>query len=193
MADAAPTFTGRCLRNGPRGPDASESFILETSRLQLRELAASDVSWVEEMFAHPDVARYYERRFDRRDAEVFVERQIERYRRDGHGLWLALERETGRPVGTLGLAMQDVEGDREPEIGYLLHRGSWGRGYATETAAGIRDAAFDRWSYPRVISLIRPINQPSRRVAERIGMRIERTVRHAGMEHLLYSITQQRE
>lgn len=175
------------------GGQPSDSFVLATFRLHFRELTAADVTWVEEMFAHPEVTRYYDRRFDRRDAEVFVERQTERYARDGHGLWLALERETGRPVGTLGLAIQDIEGAREPEIGYLLHRASWGRGYATEAAAGIRDAAFSRWSYPRVISLIRPINLPSRRVAERIGMTIERSVRHAGMEHLLYSIGRQSE
>lgn len=185
MSEAQPGF--HLATPGEQPPD---SFVLETSRLQFRELTATDVTWVEEMFAHPEVTRYYERRFDRRDAELFVERQIERYARDGHGLWLALERESGRTVGTLGLVIQDVEGAREPEIGYLLHRASWGRGYATEAAAGIRDAAFSRWSYPRVISLIRPINLPSRRVAERIGMTIERTVRHVGMEHLLYSIAQ---
>ncbi|HLG16634.1 MAG TPA: GNAT family N-acetyltransferase [Blastocatellia bacterium] len=121
--------------------------ILETSRLLLRDLVPDDLDFVATMLAHPEVNRYYERQFDRYDAEVWLNRQIERYRRDGHGLWLALDRETGTPMGQVGLAIQEVESVSHPEIGWLLHRPFWGRGYATEAAAATRDAAFNRWLY----------------------------------------------
>jgi RimJ/RimL family protein N-acetyltransferase len=83
-------------------------------------------------------------------------------------------------VGQVGLAMQEVEGQRLPEMGWLLHRSFWGKGYATEAGAATRDAAFRHWRYPKVISLIRPINEPSRRVAERLGMRPDRHVQFLG-------------
>jgi [ribosomal protein S5]-alanine N-acetyltransferase len=162
------------------------SAVLETPRLQLREMVPDDLDFIATMLANAEVTRYYERTFTRADAEAWLERQRGRYTADGHGLWLVRERETGRPVGQVGLAMQEVEGTRRPEIGWLLHRPYWGRGYATEAGIATRDAAFTRWGYPQVISLIRPVNEPSRRVAERLGMQPGGRVCFHGFEHILY-------
>ncbi len=137
--------------------------VLETTRLLLREMIPADLDFVATMLGDPDVARYYERRFTRRDAEAWLDRQLERYRRDGHGLWLVTDRQDGTPVGQVGLAIQEVEGEQHAEVGWLLHRPFWGRGYATEAGAATRDAAFSRWGYPGVISLIRPENIPSQK------------------------------
>ena len=167
--------------------------ILETERLLLRELVPNDVAFVSTMLADPDVTRFYAKRFDRREAQVWLDRQIERYRRDGHGLWLVLDRATGAPVGQVGLANQEVEGRCEREVGYLLHRPFWGQGYATEAACATRDIAFTRWSYPRVISLVRPENEPSQRVAERLGMLPERRVQFGGFEHIVFMTSSPRE
>jgi RimJ/RimL family protein N-acetyltransferase len=82
--------------------------------------------------------------------------------------------------------MQEVEGTRRPELGWLLHRPFWGKGYATEAATATRDAAFGRWGYREVISLVRPENLPSRRVAERLGMRADRHVTFHGFDHIVY-------
>lgn len=162
--------------------------IAETPRLRLRELIPDDLDFVATMLADPEVSRYYERRFQRPDAQVWLDRQLARYARHGHGLWLVEDRETATPVGQVGLAMQEVEGESHPEIGWLLHRPFWGRGYATEAGAAARDLAFARWHYRYVISLIRPINTPSRRVAERLGMTPGREVTFHGFTHLVYSI-----
>lgn len=166
--------------------------ILETPRLTLRELVAGDLDFVATMLAHPDVNRYYEKQFDRADARAWLERQLERYARDGHGLWLVNERATGEPVGQVGLLMQEVEGPRHPEVGWLLHRPYWGRGYATEAAAATCDLARRRWGYGRVISLIRPGNRPSQRVAERIGMRPGPRATFHGFEHVVYETEPER-
>jgi RimJ/RimL family protein N-acetyltransferase len=166
----------------------SPDVVLETERLQLREMVPSDLDFVAAMLGDREVTRYYERTFERADASAWLERQRDRYARDGHGLWLVLERRTGVPVGQVGLAMQEIEGTRHPEIGWLLHRPYWGRGYATEAGIATRDAAFGRWSYRLVISLIRPSNAPSRRVAERIGMRAGERVRFHGSEHVVYVV-----
>jgi RimJ/RimL family protein N-acetyltransferase len=160
--------------------------ILETSRLLLRELVPSDLDFVAEMLAHPDVSFHYERRFARADAQVWLDRQLERYRRDGHGLWLVVERATAAPVGQVGLVLQEVEGRRRPELGWVLARPFWGRGYATEAGLAVREAAWSRWGHASVISLIRPANQPSRRVAERVGLTPAREVEFHGFNHLLY-------
>jgi RimJ/RimL family protein N-acetyltransferase len=64
----------------------------------------------------------------------------------------------------------------------------WGRGCATEAARATCDVARDRWAYPAVISLIRPINTPSVRVAERIGMKPGRLVEFHGFEHIVFGL-----
>lgn len=162
--------------------------ILETPRLLLREMTPSDIDFIAAMMAHPEVNRYYERRFTRAESETWLDRQLERYRRDGKGLWLAVERVSGQPVGQIGLALQDIDGQRQPEIGWLLDRPYWGRGYATEAGAATRDAAFNQWGYDHVISLIRPVNLPSQRVALRLGMRETRRVQFHGYEHSVFEV-----
>jgi ribosomal-protein-alanine N-acetyltransferase len=162
--------------------------ILETARLALREMVPQDIDFIATMMAHPEVNHFYERRFTREESEIWLDRQIERYRRDGTGLWLVVDRQSQQPVGQVGLAMQEVEGERLPEIGWLLHRPFWGQGYATEAGAAVRDAAFKDWGHPLLISLIRPVNHASQRVAMRLGMTDRRRVHFHGFEHCVFEI-----
>jgi len=160
--------------------------VLETARLLLREMEPGDLDFVAAMLADKDVMRYYPHVHSRAEAQAWLDRQRQRYADDGHGLWLVLSRENGAPLGQVGLAMQEVEGRRHPEVGWLLHRPFWGKGYATEAGLAVRDAAFERWRYPALISLIRPVNEPSRRVAERVGFRPGPLVPFHGFEHVMY-------
>jgi RimJ/RimL family protein N-acetyltransferase len=160
--------------------------ILETARLTLRELVPDDLDFLASMMADPEVSHHYDRRFSREAADEWLHRQLERYASDGHGLWLAVEKATGTPVGQVGLMMQTVENRRRPEIGWLLDRKQWGKGYATEAGAAVRDLAFSRWKYPEVISLIRPANTASQQVAERLGMTAGPRVWFNGSEHIVY-------
>jgi RimJ/RimL family protein N-acetyltransferase len=162
--------------------------ILETPRLILREMVPQDIDFIATMMAHPEVNHFYERRFSREESQIWLDRQIERYRRDGTGLWLVVDRQMDAPVGQVGLAMQDVDGARLAEIGWLLHRPYWGHGYATEAGAAVRDAAFKEWGHGLLISLIRPVNHPSQRVARRLGMTDRRRVQFHGFEHCVFEI-----
>lgn len=165
------------------------STILETPRLTLREMSLNDLDFVACMLADPDVTRYYPKRYSRDEAEAWVRRQLDRYDRHGHGLWLAQDKVTGQPVGQVGLILQRIEGMDVPEVGYLIHRPFWRRGYATEAALATRDHAFDVLNKPRVISLIRPENVPSQGVARKLGMEPQaQTVTHGGFEHLVFSM-----
>lgn len=167
----------------------SQRFVLETERLRLRRMSLDDLDFVAEMLAHPEVMRFYPKCHTRSESAEWIERQIARYERDGHGLWLALERGSGAPVGQIGLTIQQVDGSPEPEVGWLLHRDYWKRGFATEAAVASRDYAFRRLGLERVISLIRPVNAPSQAVARRIGMQPGRRAQHGGFEHIVFEAT----
>jgi RimJ/RimL family protein N-acetyltransferase len=162
--------------------------ILETPRLRLRELAVGDLDFIAEMLADPEVMRFYPKRYDREESREWIGRQLRRYAEHGQGLWLVEERDGGASVGQVGLMRQEVGGAREPEIGYLLHRPFWRRGYATEAALGVREYAFGVLGERRVISLIRPENLPSQAVARRLGMAPEREVLFHGLPHVVFAV-----
>lgn len=164
--------------------------ILETPRLALREMTRGDLDFVAAMLADPEVMRYYAKCYSRDEAAAWVDRQLERYREHGRGLWLVVDRDNGGPVGQVGLIPPRLDGVPEDEIGYLIHRPYWRRGLASEAAAGVRDHAFGTLGKPRVVSLIRAENVPSQGVALKIGMRREPglIVEQAGFAHWVYAI-----
>jgi RimJ/RimL family protein N-acetyltransferase len=164
--------------------------ILATERLALREMAPGDLDFVAEMLAHPEVMRFYPKQYSREEAQAWIERQVQRYAEHGHGLWLVVERGSETPVGQVGLMMQEVEGSWEPEIGYLVHRPFWRRGYASEAARGVREYAFGVLERRKVISLIRPENVPSQGVARALGMAAQREVDFKGFRHIVFAAWQ---
>ena len=70
----------------------------------------------------------------------------------------------------------------------MMKRKFWNRSYATEAAIACREYAFTTLGLKKVISLIRPVNKPSIRVAEKNGMTVECEIDHKGYEHLVFSV-----
>nr|WP_313929898.1 GNAT family N-acetyltransferase [Microcoleus sp. FACHB-SPT15] len=93
------------------------------------------------------------------------------------GLWAAILKDLNGFAGQCGLVVQHVDGKTEIEIGYLFLRKYWGQGLATEAALACRNYGFTSLNFTRLISLINPNNMPSRRVAEKIGMTLEKEVK----------------
>ncbi len=92
-----------------------------------------------------------------------------------HGLvWYALRLcESGELIGNCGM-LRGRSTCVEPELGYMISRAHQGHGYATEAAtATMHECALS--SFSRVWATIRPVNIASRRIAERLGMTIDRT------------------
>ena len=170
--------------------------VLRTPRLLLREMGERDFPALCRMLQDPQVMYAYEHAFSDGEAWQWLRRQQARYRRDGFGLWAVAERDTGAVVGQCGLTLQDLpQAGQVPEVGYLLQRDAWHRGYATEAARACRDYAFDALGLEEVFSIIRDNNLPSQQVARRNGMRLRgRMVKHYyGMEmpHLVFSVKKQ--
>lgn len=131
--------------------------------------------------------RFYPRPYSREEVDEWIGRQIGRYAM-GAGLLGVVLRDSGTLIGDCGLVWQEVEGVQEPEIGYHVHREHQGRGYATEAARAVRDYAFGTLGCDHVISMIRPENLASRRVAEKNGLTVDRTVFWRGYDHCVYQL-----
>jgi RimJ/RimL family protein N-acetyltransferase len=163
--------------------------ILTTPRLTFRELTPDDLDFVAAMLGDPEVMRYYPKCYDRDESAAWIERQRDRYRSHGYGLWLVGDRATGEPVGQVGLIPPRHADVPEDEISYLIRRPYWHRGLASEAARGVRDYAFETLGRTRVVSLIRPENGPSQGVAGKIGMVREpdRLVEQLGLAHWVFA------
>jgi len=113
-------------------------------------------------------------------------RRLGHWQLRGYGLWAVEERASGEMVGRIGC--WNPEGWPGLEVGWTLRRRYWGRGYATEGARAALEYAFTQLGCRHVISLIRPANAASIRVAERLGERLEDRIELNGHEALVYGI-----
>jgi len=162
---------------------------LQTQRLTLREFEPEDVGALATILSDRETMRYYPMSFDRAAVVDWIRRNRTRYANDGHGLWAMILNSTGELIGDCGLVRQSVDGADEIEIGYHVRRDLWGHGYATEAARACRDYGFANLKVDRLISLIRPENLASCRVAEKNGMTIWKEVTRANLLHYVYAIT----
>jgi ribosomal-protein-alanine N-acetyltransferase len=162
--------------------------ILETPRLTLREFCAEDVDALSLILSDPETMRFYVKPFDRQGTEEWIARNRQRYTKDGHGLWAMILKASGELIGDCGLVVQEIDGASEIEIAYHVRRDHWRQGLATEAARACRDYGFAHLPVDRLVSIIRPENLASRRVAEKNGMVIWKEVARVNLPHLVYTI-----
>ena len=104
----------------------------------------------------------------------------------GYGMWALESKETGEFLGRAGF--HNPPGWPGFELGWVLGRQHWGRGYASEAARAALAHAFDGLGKQRVISLIRHGNARSIRVAEAIGERLAGEAELLGSKALVFEI-----
>jgi RimJ/RimL family protein N-acetyltransferase len=164
-------------------------IVLETERLFLRPITMEDLEDVHRMHSDPETIRYASERVKNLDeSSGWLERAIDSYETHGHGFWALELKGSGDYVGHAGLLAQVVDEVPETEIAYWIARDHWGAGLATEAAIASRDHGFHTLGRRRLISIIHPENRGSRRVAEKVGLRVEKPSVHKGVEVLIYSI-----
>jgi ribosomal-protein-alanine N-acetyltransferase len=162
--------------------------VLQTERLSLREFEREDLDALATILSDPETMRYYPMSFDRAAVADWIQRNRTRYANDGYGLWAMILNSTHELIGDCGLVRQIVDGVDEIEIGYHVRRNLWGKGYASEAAQACRDYGFANLGVDRLISLIRPENLASRRVAEKNAMTVWKEVTRANLLHYVYAI-----
>ncbi len=154
-----------------------------TERLRLTRFAPEDVDSLTPVFAERAFWEFpFGRGMDADWTAVFVSHAIEHWDQFGFGLWVARTLVDQVTIGYLGLSMprflsELVPAERMPavEVGWRLHPGQWGNGYATEGASAALREAFETLQLSEVCSVPQSINVRSARVAQRIGMAYERT------------------
>ncbi len=164
---------------------------MESERLYFRKITRNDRSDLCKILQDEKAMYAYEGKFDDEEVDEWIDRQLWRYENEnGMGLYAVILKESNMLIGQCGLTLQDYNGKKVPEIGYLFQRSFWHKGYATEAALFWKKYAFEVIGLEAVYSIIRDSNLPSQRVAERNGM-IKADVfvkryRNVDMPHYVY-------
>lgn len=157
-------------------------------RLTFRKMAEADLDDMAALLGDEGVMRFYPKPKTRSEARDWITRNQRRYQAHGFGLWVINLRDSGEFVGDCGLTFQHVDGVDELEVGYHVRASMQSHGYATEAAAASRDFARDVLEAHRLTAIIHPLNVPSQRVAEKIGLTMEkRALAPNGVEAVIYA------
>ena len=92
------------------------------------------------------------------------------------GLWATILKEHGEFIGRCGLLPWSIDKQEEVEVAYTIARTYWGRGLGSEAAGAVLRYGFEELGFSKLICLIEPENRASQKVAEKIGMRLEKRV-----------------
>ena len=152
------------------------SYPVSTARLSLRPLVLSDVDSLVAYRSRPDVCRYVP--FEPMDREAVAGRVTGPWARQeivasGDALFLGIVvASSAQVVGDVMLSYTSAE-HRSGEVGWVVNPDHSGQGYATEAAHAVLHLAFDGLGLHRVIARVDARNDPSLRLAARLGMRRE--------------------
>lgn len=152
------------------------NYPIETKRLRLRPLTEKDTEALHAYRSLPDVCRYVP--FEPMTREVIRQRLATQWANttltdEGQTLTLGIElAETGELIGDVILFWHStLHGGGE--IGYVINPAYGGHGYVTEAAHALLGLGFDELGLHRIVARIEERNEPSARVARRLGMRQE--------------------
>jgi RimJ/RimL family protein N-acetyltransferase len=148
-------------------------FRLETPRLLIRPWSPEDRPAFKAITEDPEVMRYVHAGLPYSEAEVdeWFTRQARQIAEHDVCMGAVIEKETGRLIGLSGTQPLGTTGDLE--IGWIFSRDVWGKGYATEAGGAAMRHVLDTLGRSRVVAIIDPPNEASKRVAARLGMQYE--------------------
>jgi [ribosomal protein S5]-alanine N-acetyltransferase len=164
--------------------------VLATDRLIARAWTTSDsdLEAAYDIYSRLEVARWLGASTDPAEIRVRVEGWAEPTGDPTYGVWAVEERaHPGYPIGSV-LLRPLPPADEDVEIAWHLHPDKWGNGYATEIGRAAAERAF-RTGIDEVFAIVRPGNERSNRVAERLGMEyVGTTEKYYGLRFALYRL-----
>ena len=145
----------------------------DTRRLSFRPINAADFDSLLRMNSDPEVMKYVGDGSVRNRPQMLLELDmlISHYtRKPGLGIW-ALERKVSCTfIGAAGLVNYD--NTSEIEVGYRILKENWNKGYATEAALSLLKYGFEVLGLKKIVSSAHVDNGASRKVMEKIGMKL---------------------
>lgn len=169
-----------------------EKIFLETERLYLKYITQNDFQNLSSILKDSEVMYAWEYEFSDEDVQLWIDKCTNLYETHNSGYFLAVDKVSKAVIGQAALMPDNINNKQYYEIGYILKKQYWNKGYATECAKALAEYAFTKLNLKEVIFEIRPCNTPSRKVAEKLGACIEdnfiKHVHGKDFEHLIYKL-----
>lgn len=146
-------------------------MIIETERLILREYTWEDFNDLYEILSCPITMSYYPKPYDEEGTKRWINWCLNSYKNEGFGLWAVCLKDSNKFIGDCGLSIQNIDGEKLPEIGYHINKNYWKKGYAKEAANAVKKWAFENTKYEKLYSYMNKENVASYKTAESIGMK----------------------
>ena len=163
-------------------------YQIKTDRIIFRQLTSLDTSDLLDFFSDDESMRYMPFKRDMDGVHEWLSLVKESFRLHGYGPWALVQKLSGQFLGYCGLYLQkDVNGRDEVELLYGILRQHWSKGYASEAAIAVANFAMSQLQIDRLVSLIEPENTHSIRIAEKVGMKLERQIFRWGKNYHLFS------
>lgn len=163
---------------------------VETKRLCLRMFRPDDLDAAYLLFNDQEVQRYLspQNKRTREQLKTLLEKCRKYWEERGFGVWCVTEKMVGQMIGYCGFQYFDKTKDVEIVFGFLKQ--CWGKGFATEAAKACLKYGFENLSLNRILAATDPNNIASRRVLEKIRMRLSEKSLHYEMNTVTYAISQ---
>lgn len=136
----------------------------------MRRFSPADIDWLARLYADPEVTRHVGGPRNRAAVAEFLDARVLQYydEHPGLGLWMTIERRTGKPVGFHNL--NHIQGESFIQVGFMLLKEGWGRGFASEMALALLGYGFIDLGLPHIVGMTGLNNLPAQRVLRNIGL-----------------------
>ena len=143
--------------------------ISETIRCTIREMGPGDVDALYELYSGPNVTRYMEGLFLKKEQEEqYIKDYVENvYKYYGFGTWLVHRKEDGRLIGRAGFNYR--QGFEEAELGFMIGEDFWRQGYAYEVCSHLMKLADKVYELGQVQAFVKKENTASVCLLEKLG------------------------
>ncbi len=165
---------------------------LKTNRLFIKPPNETDLSNWFDLHADPDVMYYVSGSCQPDTIKRWMQADISHYQKHGFCLGSVFEKTNNEFVGRAGIVFLNYD-DAQPEleIGYILSKKHWNKGYGTELVKGLIEWGFNYLNVSKLVAVTHPENKRSQHVLEKSGMRFAKRIQYYDDQCDFYEIYNQ--
>lgn len=162
--------------------------LFETERLAVRQFQPADLDVFASLCADSHIMRYIGdgTTLPRSEVARWIEVCQEKYQQRGYGTSAVFEKATDDFIGYCGVVR--APGNDFDELIYVYHAHAWGKGYATEAGRAMLAHVFEKSTLDEIYATIYPENEPSIKVADKLGMTFDKQERNADGTYTSYYV-----
>lgn len=163
--------------------------MLETNRLVIQPPSLSNLDYWFWLHSDQTVMEYIDGPRKKKTISSWLQQDIFHYEKHGFCVGSVFDRKTKQFIGRAGMVYLNYDDTQSDiEVGYILHKRYWGKGYATELVTALLRLGFVDLNLNKLVAMTHLSNIKSQRVLEKAGMRSSKLLQYHGSEHTYYEI-----